>query len=161
MKHIFLNLKRFDIPREQGGVNSIAEPSQWGSYIVSSTQDGVKKLKEAAGEDTEFVMYFPEAHILPAVQAKTQDSPLTVGCQSVYRDDVAAGHNFGAFTANRTAKAMKALGCGSVLIGHCEERNDKAGILAEAGVTDTAAVNRLPNQEVRQAVEAGLEALGK
>ena len=159
MKHIFLNLKRFDIPREQGGVNSIAEPSQWGSYIVSSTQDGVKKLKEAAGEDTEFVMYFPEAHILPAVQAKTQDSPLTVGCQSVYRDDVAAGHNFGAFTANRTAKAMKALGCGSVLIGHCEERNDKAGILAEAGVTDTAAVNRLLNQEVRRAVEAGLTVL--
>ncbi|HJB29848.1 MAG TPA: hypothetical protein IAA06_13830, partial [Candidatus Blautia faecavium] len=75
-------------------------------YIVSSTQDGVKKLKEAAGEDTEFVMYFPEAHILPAVQAMTQDSPLTVGCQSVYLDDVAAGHNFGAFTANRTAKAM-------------------------------------------------------
>ena len=159
MKHIFLNLKRFDIPREQGGVNSIAEPSRWGSYIVSSTQDGVKKLKEAAGEDTEFVMYFPEAHILPAVQAKTQDSPLTVGCQSVYRDDVAAGHNFGAFTANRTAKAMKALGCGSVLIGHCEERNDKAGILAEAGVTDTAAVNRLLNQEVRRAVEAGLTVL--
>ena len=159
MKHIFLNLKRFDIPREQGGVNSIAEPSQWGGYIVSSTQDGVKKLKEAAGEDTEFVMYFPEAHILPAVQAKTQDSPLTVGCQSVYREDVAAGHNFGAFTANRTAKAMKALGCGSVLIGHCEERNDKAGILAEAGVTDTAAVNRLLNQEVRRAVEAGLTVL--
>src|SRR5699024_10348723 len=84
---------------------------------------------------------------------------LTVGCQSVYRDDVAAGHNFGAFTANRTAKAMKALGCGSVLIGHCEERNDKAGILAEAGVTDTAAVNRLLNQEVRRAVEAGLTVL--
>lgn len=93
------------------------------------------------------------------MQAKTADSPVVIGCQSVFRDDVAEGRNFGAFTSNRTAKAMKALGCGSVLIGHCEERNDKAGILAEAGVTDTAAVNRLLNQEVCRAVEAGLSVL--
>ena len=159
MKHIFLNLKRFDIPRDWGGVNSIAEPADWGGYIVNHTQDGVKELLEAAKEETEFVMYVPEAHVIPAVQAKTADSPVVIGCQSVFRDDVAEGHNFGAFTSNRTAKAMKALGCGSVLIGHCEERNDKAGILAEAGVTDTAAVNRLLNQEVCRAVEAGLSVL--
>ena len=159
MKHIFLNLKRFDIPRDWGGVNSIAEPADWGGYIVNHTQDGVKELLEAAKEETEFVMYVPEAHVIPAVQAKTADSPVVIGCQSVFRDDVAEGHNFGAFTSNRTANAMKALGCGSVLIGHCEERNDKAGILAEAGVTDTAAVNRLLNQEVCRAVEAGLSVL--
>ena len=159
MKHIFLNLKRFDIPRDWGGVNSIAEPADWGGYIVNHTQDGVKELLEAAKEETEFVMYVPEAHGIPAVQAKTADSPVVIGCQSVFRDDVAEGRNFGAFTSNRTAKAMKALGCGSVLIGHCEERNDKAGILAEAGVTDTAAVNRLLNQEVCRAVEAGLSVL--
>ena len=159
MKHIFLNLKRFDIPRDWGGVNSIAEPADWGGYIVNHTQDGVKELLEAAKEETEFVMYVPEAHVIPAVQAKTADSPVVIGCQSVFRDDVAEGRNFGAFTSNRTAKAMKALGCGSVLIGHCEERNDKAGILAEAGVTDTAAVNRLLNQEVCRAVEAGLSVL--
>lgn len=159
MKHIFLNLKRFDIPRDWGGVNSIAEPADWGGYIVNHTQDGVKEMLEAAKEETEFVMYVPEAHVIPAVQAKTADSPVVIGCQSVFRDDVAEGRNFGAFTSNRTAKAMKALGCGSVLIGHCEERNDKAGILAEAGVTDTAAVNRLLNQEVCRAVEAGLSVL--
>ena len=159
MKHIFLNLKRFDIPRDWGGVNSIAEPADWGGYIVNHTQDGVKELLEAAKEETEFVMYVPEAHVIPAVQAKTADSPVVIGCQSVFRDDVAEGRNFGAFTSTRTAKAMKALGCGSVLIGHCEERNDKAGILAEAGVTDTAAVNRLLNQEVCRAVEAGLSVL--
>ena len=45
------------------------------------------------------------------------------------------------------------------MIGHCEERRDKAGILAEAGVTDTAAVNRILNQEVRRAAEAGLNVL--
>lgn len=159
MKHIFLNLKRFDIPREMGGVNSIAEPAEWGSFIVSRIQDGVKKLQETADGETEFIVYLPEAHVIPAVQAKKEGSPVVIGCQSVFRDDAAEGHNFGAFTANRTAKAMKALGCGSVLIGHCEERNDKAGVLAEAGVTDTAAVNRLLNEEVRRAAEAGLSVL--
>ena len=34
MKHIFLNLKRFDIPREYGGVNGVAPMEEWGSYIV-------------------------------------------------------------------------------------------------------------------------------
>ena len=39
MKHIYLNLKRFDIPTETGGVNRIASPAEWGPYIVSHTQD--------------------------------------------------------------------------------------------------------------------------
>ena len=51
------------------------------------------------------------------------------------------------------------MGCTSTIIGHCEERNDKAGILAEAGVTDTAAVNRLLNQEIKLAIEQGLTVL--
>lgn len=34
MKHIYLNLKRFDIPTETGGVNRIASPAEWGPYIV-------------------------------------------------------------------------------------------------------------------------------
>ena len=38
MKHIFLNLKRFDIPKEYGGVNAIAPVKTWGSYIVDQTQ---------------------------------------------------------------------------------------------------------------------------
>ena len=51
------------------------------------------------------------------------------------------------------------MGCQWTMIGHCEERRDKAGILAEAGVTDTAPVNRILNQEVRRAIEAGLNVL--
>ena len=42
MKHIFLNLKRFDIPKEYGGVNSIAPIGEWGSFIVSNTQEQLK-----------------------------------------------------------------------------------------------------------------------
>ena len=89
MKHIFLNLKRFDIPREMGGVNSIAEPAEWGSFIVSRIQDGVKKLQETADGETEFIVYLPEAHVIPAVQAKKEDSPVVIGSQSVFRDDAA------------------------------------------------------------------------
>ena len=156
MKHLYLNLKRFDVPVEYGGVNRIASLKDWGSYIVSHTQDGLKKYDPS---QVEFVQYFPEAHILGAVSALCENSPVQVGCQGVYRMNTAVGGNFGAFTTNRPASIAKAMGCTSTIIGHCEERGDKAGILAEAGVTDTAAVNRLLNQEIRLAVEQGLTVL--
>ena len=156
MKHLYLNLKRFDVPVEYGGVNRIAPPKDWGSYIVTHTQEGLKHYDPS---QVEFVQYFPEAHILGAVGALCEGSPVQVGCQGVYRMNTAVGGNFGAFTTNRPASAARAMGCTSTIIGHCEERNDKAGILAEAGVTDTAAVNRLLNQEIRLAVEQGLTVL--
>lgn len=156
MKHIFLNLKRFDISPEKGGVNRLAPMKDWGRTIVSGTQDALTAYDPA---EVEFVMYMPEAHLLGAAAAKTENSPVQLGCQGVYRADTAVGGNFGAFTTNRPANAAAQMGCASTLIGHCEERNDKAGILAEAGVTDTAAVNRLLNQEIRLAVEQGLTVL--
>ena len=156
MKHLYLNLKRFDVPVEYGGVNRIAPLKDWGSYIVSHTQDGLKKYDPS---QVEFVQYFPEAHILGAVSALCENSPVQVGCQGVYRMNTAVGGNFGAFTTNRPASIAKAMGCTSTICGPSEERNDKAGILAEAGVTDSAAVNRLLNQEIRLAVEQGLTVL--
>ena len=156
MKHLYLNLKRFDVPVEYGGVNRIAPLKDWGGYIVSHTQEGLKHYDPS---QVEFVQYFPEAHILGAVGARCEGSPVQVGCQGVYRMNTAVGGNFGALTTNRPASIAKAMGCTSTIIGHCEERNDKAGILAEAGVTDTAAVNRLLNQEIRLAVEQGLTVL--
>ena len=116
-------------------------------------------MKTYAEDDVEFAMYFPEAHVLGAASALCENSPVQVGCQSVYREDTAVGGNFGAFTTNRTGNAMKAAGCTTTIIGHCEERRDKAGVLAEAGVTDTAAVNRLLNKEIQAAVKAGLSVL--
>ena len=154
MKHIYLNLKRFDIPPELGGVNRLAPPAKWAETIVTSTEAGLGKYDPA---EVEFVQYFPEAHVLAAAAARK--GPVQVGCQGVYRADTAVGGNFGAFTTNRPAHAAAMLGCTDTLIGHCEERNDKAGILAEAGVTDTAAVNRLLNQEVLAAQAAGLSVL--
>lgn len=156
MKHIFLNLKRFDVPVKLGGVNRIAPMQEWGGCIVRNTQEALKKYDPC---EVEFIQYFPEAHLLNAVAARCDGSPVQVGCQSVYRMNTAAGGNFGAFTTNRPVSAMKAMDVNATIIGHCEERNDKMGILAEAGVSDTRAVNRLLNQEIRLATQAGMKVL--
>lgn len=137
-------------------MNRIAPVQEWGTYIVENTK---KALAQYGKDEVEFVMYLPEAHLLPAIGALDENGNLAIGAQGIHREDVKEGGNFGAFTANRTGKAMKALGCSSVLIGHCEERRDKLGIMAEAGVNDTDAVNRILNQEIKAAVEAGLTVL--
>lgn len=155
MKYIFLNLKRFDIPKEYSGVNSIASPSDWGKYIVDNTQEQLRQYHGKA----KFAMYLPEAHLLSAINSKHKDCDVEIGCQSVYREDTQAGGNFGAFTTQRTANSMKAIGCSSTIIGHCEERKDKTGILREAGVTDTDAVNRILNKQIKAAVNAGMSVL--
>lgn len=156
MKHIYVNLKRFDVPFEYGGVNRLAEVDCWAGTIVDGVQ---KELEKYALQEVEFAIYFPEMHVLQAVSAKDENSPLKIGCQGVYRSDTSVGGNFGAFTTNRTASAMSAVGCETVIIGHCEERNDKAGILAEAGVADADAVGRILNQEIKCAIQRGMSVL--
>jgi len=156
MKRIFLNLKRFDIPPELGGVNRISTPRDWGGHIVRQIQDG---LKSYGGGESEFAVFFPEAHILSAVDALCGDSPVRVGCQSVHRDDTAIGGNFGAFTSSRPASAMKALGCMATIIGHCEERRNLLGILHEAGADSEDAVDRILNKQALCAAKAGLATL--
>lgn len=154
MKHIYLNLKRFDIPREKGGVNSIAVPSEWGKYIVENTQDRLKEFK-----DVEFAMFFPEAHLIPAASAKNEGSPVQIGTQGLFWGDTALGGPFGAFTTSLTGNAASSLGAEYALIGHCEERGKLASIFQEAGVTDSLAVNRILNREILAAQKAGLKVL--
>ena len=156
MKHIYLNLKRFDVPVELGGVNRLAPVKDWGAAVVRGTQEALKGYDPA---QVEFVQYLPEAHLIGAVSALDPNGPVQLGSQGVYRMDTAVGGNFGAFTTNRPASIVKAMGCTSTLIGHCEERNDKKGILAEAGAKDMSAVDRLLNQEIRCAQKAGLTVL--
>lgn len=152
MKHLCLNLKRFDVPAAMGGVNRLSDGADWAQTIISRVDEELKQYRGKA----RFPMYFPEAHVINAAKTVSADSLVEVGCQSVYRADVAPGVNFGAYTTNRPAAAMKALGVSSTIIGHCEERADKLGVLQEAGVTDIAAVNRLLNKEIRCAVAQGL-----
>lgn len=155
MKHIYVNFKRFDVPFALGGVNRLAAIWDWGACIVQSTQTGLEKYADQAA----FTMFFPEAHLIPALLARAENSRLQIGCQAVHREDITPGGNFGAMTACRPAAAMKALGCQSALIGHCEERREKLGVLLEAGVSDPAAVNRLLNREVLCAQAQGMDVL--
>ncbi len=155
MKYVYANLKRFDVRSEQGGINSMAAPLVWGSYLVSEIQ---KELSSFAGR-LECGLFLPEAHIIPAVLAKRNVFPLHIGCQGVFRKDVVKGVNFGAYTTSRTAKSMTALGCDCAIIGHCEERIDKREILAAAGACDEEAISRLLNAEIRCAVDAGMTVL--
>ena len=76
MKHIYLNLKRFDVPVELGGVNRLAPVKDWGAAVVGGTQEALKKYDP---DKMEFVQYLPEAHLLGAAAARTEGSPVQLG----------------------------------------------------------------------------------
>lgn len=156
MKHIYVNLKRFDVPVELGGVNRLATMQEWAQTIVGGVAGGIRAYAE---KDVVFTMFFPEAHLLQAAAAvRAAEIPLMVGCQGVFRQDVEKGGNFGAFTADRPAAAARALGCKAVLIGHCEERRALLQVL-QAGGADGAAVHGILNQEAACAIRQGLRVL--
>lgn len=145
MKKIYLNLKRFDIPRSLDGINNIASGEHWSKRIVFETE----KLRGC-----EFTIFFPESSLLSAL---SMAHSVSVGCQGVHYEDVEKDGNFGAFTTYRTAKSMKALGVQSVLIGHCEERKGLEHLTSLGG--GKADINVILNQEILRAQEAGLEVL--
>ena len=153
MKHIYVNFKRFDIPSSFGGVNRIAPVKEYASYIIREVLPSLSKYK-----DTEFVHFYPEAHLIEAVKA-AKGSDLKIGCQGVYRDDVKEGGNFGAFTTNRPSSIVSAIGCTHTLIGHLEERNDKMELLALGGNKDPYLVNTILAKEVLSAQKQGLKVL--
>ncbi len=155
MKKIYVNLKRFDVPRSFDGVNGIADIQDWGSYILKNVKDGIKKY----GHKAEFTFFMPEMHILSALKETAGEEQPEIGCQGVGRTDVKKGGNFGALTTSLPAAAAKAAGCSQVLIGHCEERQQLSQVLTEAGVTDSAAVNRLLNKEVQEAMGQDMKVL--
>jgi len=134
-----------------GGINR-SEVENWAADIIRETVQ-IGQLKDA-----EFAAFLPEAHLPAAIAAKKEyNSVMHIGCQSVFRDDVAAGKNFGAFTSNRTALSMKAIGVDYTIIGHSEERRDKLEILNEANSPDKSAVNRLLTKQIQCAIAAGLK----
>ena len=72
MKHLYLNLKRFDVPVEFGGVNRLAGVAEWGGHIVSSTQEALAKYDPS---EVEFAQFFPEAHISAPPRRKMRAAP--------------------------------------------------------------------------------------
>lgn len=117
----FLNLKRFDVPVELGGVNRLAPVAEWGGAIVAGTQQGLTGYDPA---EAEFVDFFPEAHLIPAAAARTADSRVELGCRESSGRIPPWGATSAPSPPTRPATPPP-LGCGWTLIGHCEERNDK------------------------------------
>ena len=72
----------------------------------------------------------------------------------MYKRQYDTDPNFGAFTTNRPASSVKAIGCSAVIIGHCEERNDKSELLG-----DSDKVNRILRMEIECAQKRGLSVL--
>ncbi len=166
---IYVNFKRFDIPEKFGGINRSSAPGYWAEDIIRQTSSEIRQLSDS----TEFMMFFPESHVQKASEAKNAcNSSIDIGCQGVFRDDVSLSGNFGAFTANRTAKAMIAHGVTGTLIGHCEERKDKKELLLRGlrlsnDIADTESafgmvsneINKIMNEEIICALKAGMRVL--
>lgn len=170
MKEIFVNLKRFEVPRAQGGVCPMDDPKAWIEEVMTqSVELGIGCL------DGLMVVYMlPEALILPAREAlrafpEERRRTIAIGCQSVFRQDIRPGGNFGAFTTNLPAASARNMGCGGTIIGHSEERRDKHEIIAAfaPGWNEDdalrprvmAAVDSLLNQQVLRALEQELHVL--
>jgi len=161
VNYIFLNLKRFDIELQYGGVNRIAPAHAWGKAVASALRAGLAE-RPALAERLRVAAFLPEAHIPSAITATPADSPLEIGCQSVHFEDVGPGGNFGAFTTLRTASSMRQLGCSWTIIGHSEERKNLATIMALAGAKPDAtsrAISKLLGMQVHAAQKAGLRVL--
>jgi len=131
MKHIFVNLKRFDIPKASDGICPHENPSLWITGVIRDSAE----LGLGCLPDVTVGYMLPESLLPTAIHALSaiptgKCEHLHIGCQSVYRQDTALGGNFGAFTSNRPAAAMAAIGCTSTMIGHSEERKDKLSMLS-------------------------------
>lgn len=173
MKQIFVNLKRFEVPRRSGGVCPMTDPGEWIQEVME------KSILSGLGsvEDLEVIYFLPEALILTAVKKLTgfpeeKRKNLYLGCQGVFREDIKPGGNFGTFTTNLPATAAKNLGCSWSIIGHSEERRDKLEIVQGLTRNVTAEtdkiterkqagrfVDELINREVRCALSANLDVL--
>ncbi len=170
MKEIFVNLKRFDVPKSKGGICTFDNAKKWIEWIITeSIKAGLGKL-----DNMEVTFLLPESLIISANEilssfSEKETNTINIGCQGVFREDIKKGGNFGAFTSNRPAAAAKNIGCAWAIIGHSEERKDKIGIISKFEPlcsTDSekrqklsAAVDAMMNEEVLCALDADIKVL--
>ena len=169
MKEIYVNLKRFEVPKSLGGICPLDNPFDWIRQIVhQSISQGLGKI-----EGVDVTYFIPELLLYTAMEAIAAEDPeqvgcFKIGCAGVFREDVEPGKNFGAFTTNRPAASLKAAGCNWVVVGHSEERKDKLSALAlydeisgAAGNPDAAALaaESMISDEMLCALRQGMNVL--
>ncbi|HUX19684.1 MAG TPA: triose-phosphate isomerase [Spirochaetia bacterium] len=170
MIEFFVNLKRFDVPVGLGGICSTEDSVEWAESIVD------KSIELGLGERDELhITYlFPESIISSAWQRLAEHVPeqrrrLSIGSQSVFREDVDPDGNFGAFTTNLPAAAAKNLHCEWAMVGHSEERQDLTGVLEHYDPLVASdfvslrraedAVARIMNRQIMAALGRGIKVL--
>lgn len=170
MKEIYVNLKRFDVPKSLGGLCPSEDPIAWIEDVMhASIAAGM-----GAHPGLQLVYLLPEG-LLPAARGEILRHPpesrpnLFVGCQGVHWDNVAPGGNFGAFTSALPAAAARTLGADWAIVGHSEERRFKHQVIQaydpqvgedpERRARAAAAVDGLIHAEVARALGAGLNVL--
>lgn len=161
MKYIYVNLKRFDILRSLGGVNDLPleDKENWAEYIFYRLS---KLLNKYSRLDYQFVFYLPEAYVISAMRALDYDSPIKIGCQSVYSQDALNTDNIGAFTSYRPASSMVSIGIEDAIIGHSEERKGKLDFLSKVSTNKAKTeevVNHELQKEINKAQKAGMNVL--
>ena len=171
MNQIFVNLKRFDVPRRLGGLCPLDDPAKW----IESVLDQTIGLGLGSLEDTQLAYLLPEGLASIAVRWMLGISPsmkinLSIGCQGVHWEDIAPGKNFGAFTSFQPATAVRNLGVSWAIIGHSEERKAwqqvmaafEPGILADERLRQKAArsVDAIINSEVTMRPAGRSECVG-
>jgi triosephosphate isomerase len=170
VKDIFINLKRFDVPRSKGGICPKDNPKEWIEWVIEESINN----KLGVLEDITVSYLLPESLLIPAIEklnsySEEETKNISIGSQGVYREDVNPKGNFGAFTTNLPAACAKGMGASWSIIGHSEERKDKLGIIEsyepeynsqdDLRVRAQKAVNTLINKEVKCALEQNINVL--
>ncbi len=170
MKQIFVNLKRFDVPRKLGGVCPLDDPIGWIESVITQSVE----LGLGAHENLALTFLLPEGLVPTAARCLARfpierRKMLAIGVQGVHWDDVRPGKNFGAFTTSVPAVAAANLGSQWAIIGHSEERRAKSQILSaydptiatnvEARARAATTVDQLIHDEAQCALAAGLRVL--
>jgi triosephosphate isomerase len=170
VKQIFVNLKRFDVPKEDGGLCPVSDPVAWIESVIRQSVE----LNLGGDPALQLVYLLPEGLVAATKQARQafpseRTSMLGIGCQGVHWDNVAPGKNFGAFTSAVPAAAVANLGCTWAIIGHSEERHFKSQVIEAydpAVASDPAlrrqaqaAIDRLVHAELQNALNSGLNVL--
>ena len=139
------------------------DPREWVEWVIDeSVKNSLGKL-----DGIEVIYILPESLLIPAIDRlriypESDTKGIHIGTQSVFRDDVAKGGNFGAFSCNLPASAAKNMGCTWSMIGHSEEWRDKIGIMCR--ISDDMKkikkmVDEILNEEVLCALERGINVL--
>lgn len=161
MKKIHINLKRFDILKEKGGLCAHKDAILW---IQNSIQQ-IIDLGWGSHSHVELTIFVPDILLSMAEMQRRRNSAasiksLHIGTQSCHFLDVSHKGNFGAFTSHMLASGQTALGSQASIIGHCEERLGLMQILSRVvpqNDTLSIVVSDIISEKARCALEQGMK----